>query len=202
MSCREFRPTYTVPLPIIGLIIFFITLFGGIFGILPFVIEDAPVVLRIGSGAGVVVVILSWFGLFRVWTTRRKFAKCVLVLDSGSISPGTSCRFVIEDRGRSLKLTANPRFSLTYQDVFHRKGGRKVYRHGPYILDVEVRSELNTNETYPSVTGEFTVKADQIKTDPLDENWKSETLVLLTLHLPGGRRCKFELPFTAGPVHD
>jgi len=85
--------------------------------------------------------------------------------------------------------------------VFHRSGGRKVYSEGPFLLDVEVRSERSSSGTYPSVAGEFTVKADQIKTQPPDEDWVNQTLVLLTLQLPGWRRCKFELPCSPGSLH-
>lgn len=201
MMPMEIRPTYTVPLLVIGLIVFFVTLFGGIFGMLPFVIEDAPFVLKIGSGAGVIVVFLSWFGLFRAWTTRRKFAYYLLKIETGSVSPGTLTRFVIEDRGSDLNVAASPRFSLSYQDVFHRKGGRKVYTEGPFLLDVKVRSELSANGVYPSMTGEFTVNADEIKTQPPDDDWENQTLVLLTLRLPGGRQCKFELPYAPAPLH-
>ena len=197
---REVGPTYTVPLLIMGLIVFFVTLFGVTFAILPSVIEDRPAVLQIVSVVAIMVVLLSWFGLLRAWATRRRLARCRLLLEGDGVSPETPCCFTIEDRGAFLNVATMPRFSLSYQDIFRRTGGRKVYEHGPYVIDAEVSSEFSAKMAYPSVRGEFTLKAGQIKIDPPDENWETRTVVILTMRLPGGRRCKFELPYTPSPA--
>jgi hypothetical protein len=193
----EFRPTHVVPLQAVALGVFFVTVLGATFTILPFAVDDAPFLLKIGSGVAAMLVLISWFGFYRAWKTRRKFAHCILRLDHRSVFPGRLCRFVIEDERDVL---INPRFSLSYQDVFRRKGGRKPYTHGPFVLDVEVRSKRSGDHGQLGVTGEFTVHADQIKADPPDANWETHTLVRLALRLPDGRGCHFELPYEPHPV--
>jgi hypothetical protein len=199
-TSTEIAPTYIVPMPIIGVIVFFATLFGGIFGILPFVVSDDSVALEIGSVAGVMVLFLAWLGFFRAWRTRRKSSKCRLVLEGGSVTAGKPCLFRIDDRGDYLDPQSEPRFALSYRDQFRRVEGHKVYRHGPYLLDVEVGSTFTPGARPFSVRGWFSLNPGQVKPDPPNEHWETETFLILAMSQPSGRRCTFELPYVGESI--
>ncbi|MEJ2132357.1 MAG: hypothetical protein P8Y95_12255 [Gammaproteobacteria bacterium] len=194
----ELHATHVVPLQAVALGVFFVTVLGATFTILPFVVDDAPFLLEIGSGVAATFVLLSWFGFYRAWRTRRRFAQCVLRLDGGSVYPDRLCRFEIEDERDVL---IDPRFSLSYEDVFRRVGGRKTYTHGPFVLDVEVRWERSADHGRLGVIGEFTVHGDEIKADSPDAHWETRTFVRLAVRVADGRGCHFELPYHPRPAH-
>jgi len=189
-----YRPTYVVPSVIVGVILFFTTLFGGTFAVLPLVIEDAHAALTWGAVAGVLLVLLSWWWAVSVWRSRMRLSGCCLILDGDGVRPDVPCSFTIENRkGTSVELRGL-RFFLSYQDRLRRRGGRKVYLRGPFTLDVDVETR-EAPEMQTRADGRFVIKTGQVKPRSSDENWHAETIVILRMKVPGTGKCMFELPY-------
>ena len=195
----EIAPSSAIPAAILGVIVFLVTLFCGTFAILPFVVPNPSWGLEIGSAVSFVVLVFSWLALFRERRERRSFSDCRLVLEDGFVTSDKPCRFRIVDRGNILNPASAASFSLGYQDEFRRTEGRKVYREGPFLLDVEIPTQFHAGESFPTLEGEFMIRTGDVKSDPPNENWEVRTVIILTMQVVGEGRCKFELPYLQKP---
>lgn len=190
----EFQPEFIVPLGVVLAVVLLASLFAVAFLIARWQVGQQDGLLNGMAVSAAVVALLCWFWFFRAIQVRRRFAGLLLLLQEDRVTAGAPCRFRITDPDGVLIRSGQLRGQLSYEELLHRRNGRKRYRHGPYQLNVPVSWHTAESRLVNSLEGSFTIPAGAIKTEP-DGHWVVRVAVILAVRTAGGRRCRFVLPW-------